>query len=222
MVLERFQEIIVLHRGLTCQDEDASLEEQVEKIIFHYSITSRDIDHQLEIATMVEALIELTNKFSSEPIKYVTMQKKSWVFVECEPEIWLIAAYSNDNQIKDIKTAADLMVNVKAVHAFLTRIYKLYVCLNGPIHAFITGPKGSGLKIIDKMKELTKFLRKSKKKIEIMKSELNKYGTINNDKKNKINKTNLTNDFQSIQIKILLTIIILQLQLLQPLFQMKI
>ena len=97
LLLDRLQEILILHRKLDYADEDATLEEQSEKILYFYSsnLDARDIKEQLSIATLSEALIELTNKFSNEPIQTVVMHRKFWTFMECEPGIWIIIAFIN-------------------------------------------------------------------------------------------------------------------------------
>lgn len=80
LLLDRLQEILIFHRKLDYNDEDATLEEQGEKILYFYSTTldARDVKDQLTVATFAEALIELTNKFSKDPVQTVVMHRKFW------------------------------------------------------------------------------------------------------------------------------------------------
>lgn len=44
---------------------------------------------------MLEGLIEFNAKFSRESIDVVVMEKHTWAFFNCEPNIWIIAAVDN-------------------------------------------------------------------------------------------------------------------------------
>lgn len=47
---------------------------------------------------MLEGLIEFSCKFAITPeddVNIVTMEKNTWVFYQCEPEIWIVCGISN-------------------------------------------------------------------------------------------------------------------------------
>lgn len=153
LLIDRIQEVVLLHRGLDNSDEDATNEEQVQKILFYQSASgTMDIQEQLTTATMIESLIELTNKFSKKPIQSVIMHKKSWNFVEVEPSIWLVISVLNDNQAMPVKTGgtpaasqnllstpASQIYTTKGMDSFIRNMYNFYFCFNGSIDGYLTG-----------------------------------------------------------------------------------
>lgn len=182
LLLDRLQEILILHRKLDYADEDATLEEQSEKILYFYSsnLDARDIKEQLSIATLAEALIELTNKFSNESIQTVVMHRKFWTFMECEPGIWIIIAFINNSEaITSAKynpnnITSDQIMTTDVYHSFLQNFYSLYYSMNGSIQSFLVGSHKNGLRIIDSIMALQKKIRKIKKRLSIKESDINK------------------------------------------------
>ncbi len=159
LLVDRIQEVVLLHRGLDNSDEDATNDEQVQKILyFHSSSGSMDTQDQLTTATMIESLIELTNKFSKSAIQSVIMHKKSWNFVEVEPSIWLVLSVLNDNQATPVKAGnatnvavlqggasmpASQMYTAKGMDSFIRGMYSFYFCFHGSIDGYLTGRETS-------------------------------------------------------------------------------
>jgi hypothetical protein len=151
LLVDRVQEVVLLHRGLDNSDEDATNDEQVQKILYFHSATGAvDVQEQLTTATMIESLIELTNKFSKTPIQSVMMHRKSWNFVEVEPSIWLVISVLNDNQAIPAKgvssssqgapsTPVSQIYTVKGMDAFIRSMYNFYFCFHGTIDGYLTG-----------------------------------------------------------------------------------
>lgn len=164
-------------------DEDATLDEQAEKILYFYSTTlsSLDLKEQLSIATLAEALIALTDKFSKDPIQTVVMHKKFWTFLECEPSIWIIVAFSNNSEaILAAKSNAnhltsDQVISADALKSFLTRFYHLYYTMNGSIQSFLdANSQKAGMKIVDDIMLTQRKIRKIRKRIMIKESDIKK------------------------------------------------
>jgi hypothetical protein len=184
LLLDRLQEFIILHRQLDYDDEDATLDEQAEKILYFYSTTlsSLDVKEQLSIATLAEALIALTTKFSREPIQTVVMQKKFWTFMECEPNIWIIVGFLNNSEaVQAAKTnsnhlTSDQIISSDALKYFLQRFYHLYYTMNGSIQSFLNvTPNGrEGMKIIDDIMLTQRKIRKLRKRIFIKEGDIRK------------------------------------------------
>jgi hypothetical protein len=177
LLLDRLQEILILHRHLDFQDEDATLEEQGEKILYFYSSTlnASDIKEQLSIATLAEALIELTKKFSAsnnpEAIQTVVMHRKFWSFLEIENGIWIIISFLNNSEaITSAKynpnnITSDQFISDTAFHNFLSSFYNLYFTMNGTISSSLLGTDGQGMICVTEIMMIQKKIRKLRKKL---------------------------------------------------------
>ena len=88
---------VVLHRTLGCSDESSTDEEQGERILYYYP-EETNLFMQLSRLSLIEGMIEFAGKFSSEPIDFVMMENSIWAFFECEPNIWMVVAVSNENK----------------------------------------------------------------------------------------------------------------------------
>ena len=86
--------LAAFYRPIGCEDEASSDEEQGEKILYFYP-EETELPKRLSRITMLEALIEFTGRFSKEPIDVVIMEKQTWAFVQCEPDLWIVAAIEN-------------------------------------------------------------------------------------------------------------------------------
>jgi len=92
--MDSLTHLIIFHRKLGCIDESATDEEQGEKVLYYYPKTS--LYWQLSRINMLEGLIEFSNKFcKSDDIDIVIMEATTWVFYQCEPEIWIVIGMSN-------------------------------------------------------------------------------------------------------------------------------
>lgn len=92
--MDSLTHLIIFHRRLGCIDESATDEEQGEKVLYYYPKTS--LYWQLSRINMLEGLIEFSSKFSKDiDIDIVIMQNTTWVFYQCEPDIWIVVGMSN-------------------------------------------------------------------------------------------------------------------------------
>jgi hypothetical protein len=200
LLSDRIQDLIVLHRGLDNSDEDASNEEQGQKILYFYSAGGGVVDtvHQLSTVTMIESLLELVNKFSKTPIQSVVMHKKSWNFLEVEPSIWLAVSVLNDHAAAST-TSQPQIYTTKGVDHFLRNLYDLFLCFHGTIDGFLTGTttqllpstatsglassssssssssvtvSGKGWQALLEHQQYVRMIRKAKKKLDVARRDL--------------------------------------------------
>lgn len=122
--------LIVSHVKLTCDDEDATIEEQYEKILYYYPL-STSIKEQLSEVCRLDSLIQFSARFSSEPLQYVLMKNKTWGFVQCEPNVWIYA--STTSVSTNIRRHVDEASLVNAIKAF----YYLYRLYHGSINSYL-------------------------------------------------------------------------------------
>jgi hypothetical protein len=67
---------------------------------------------QLGRINMLEGLIEFSCKFALSPeddVNIVTMEQNTWVFYQCEPEIWIVCGIAN----KPCRISASTGANIK-------------------------------------------------------------------------------------------------------------
>lgn len=168
---DRIQEIIILNRNLDCTDEDATLEEQGEKIMYYYSTSSMELVDQLSMCTLIESLIELANKFSHEAIQSAVMQKKIWSFVQIESNMWFVISILHDASLQALKVNSMQTVTTKGMEFCLQHCYQLFFSLNGAITQQIFGQTTEERQTIqihiEQVQKVTKVIRKLKKKIAI-------------------------------------------------------
>ena len=118
--------LIIIDLFLSCNDESATINEQSEKLLYFYDYynsfnhnnnrnnnnynddnyfddnrerrkkKSLSLSEKLNKINMLEGLINFTSKFSNEVINTVVMNKLTWTFHECETNIWMIVAISNN------------------------------------------------------------------------------------------------------------------------------
>jgi hypothetical protein len=129
----------IVHRGMGCDDESATDEEQAEKILFYYPRLTTVAD-QLSKINMVEGLIDFAAKFSVDSISTVVMQQYTWAFLECEPGVWFVVAM--DSQVHPYDHANDSGLvqgthqpNTHAMEASLRNMYEMYCTTNGSIRS---------------------------------------------------------------------------------------
>ena len=81
---------IVFSRPLGSDDEAASLEEIVEKVLFFHPATA-STNEQLARISICEGLIDFTSKFSpKDPVSVVHMRDHHYTFLQCEPGTWMV------------------------------------------------------------------------------------------------------------------------------------
>jgi hypothetical protein len=157
----------VVHRGMGCDDESATDEEQAEKILFyHPRLTS--LNDQLNKINMIEGLIDFASKFSADPISTVVMQQYTWVFYECEKDVWLVIA--TDSQTHEDTggfLSSTHQPNTYAMEASLRSLYEMYVSMNGSIRDSLAvstvsakGDNNGTTDLITVVKSLRKQIRK--------------------------------------------------------------
>ena len=155
----------IIHRGMGCDDESATDEEQAEKIMFFHP-QSVDLNEQLSKINMVEGLIDFAEKFCVDPISTVVMQQYTWAFLECEKNVWFIIAVDSQVNTLDTSGSASLPIhihqpNTYAMEALVRNMYDMYRTTHGSIQGGLSNiDDGSGLLLIDEVKKLRKRLRK--------------------------------------------------------------
>jgi hypothetical protein len=155
----------IVHRGMGCDDESATDEEQAEKILFYYPRLTT-VGDQLSKINMVEGLIDFAAKFSVDSISTVVMQQYTWAFLECEPGVWFVVAM--DSQVHPYDHANDSGLvqgthqpNTHAMEASLRNMYEMYCTTNGSIRSALESDiTNTSADLIARVKALRKQIRK--------------------------------------------------------------
>lgn len=159
----------IVHRGMGCDDESATDEEQAEKILYYYP-EGTDLNEQLNKINMVEGLIDFATKFSVDSINSVVMQQYTWVFSECEKDIWIILAVdsqlSADNH-SGLELTFDHQPNTYAMESSLRNLYTLYHLTFGSIQWRLTGGATENSSNTSRPIEQVKTLRKKIRKLKL-------------------------------------------------------
>ena len=150
---------VVFHRKLGSVDESSTEDEQKEKILFYFP-SDVSVSGQLSKMSMIEGLIDFTNKFSTESIEYVTMENDTWAFKEVEPEVWIVVAMKNDTRDVQNDLPFRHRPNGRAMVRTLERIYSLYRTFHGGFERTLAGPTGKGWEAIGNVCKLKKRIRK--------------------------------------------------------------
>jgi hypothetical protein len=150
--------LCVFYRPIGCNDEASTDEEQGEKILYYYPEDTA-LSRQLTRLTMVEGLIEFSSRFSSTALETVVMEKQTWAFLQCEPDLWIVGA--TDNQPADATANEDhRRPNGTAFVDTLMKLYRLYCLFRGNILDSIRGVNDLGLERIRLVQEERKIIRK--------------------------------------------------------------
>lgn len=156
----------IVHRGMGCDDESATDEEQAEKILYYYP-EGADLNEQLNKINMVEGLIDFATKFCVDSINTVVMQQYTWVFSECEKDIWIILAV--DSQLTDHPDGLDLTFshqpNSYAMETSVRNFYSSYYLTHGSIQQRLTGGSDDAVGPIENVKSLRKQIRKHRMRL---------------------------------------------------------
>ena len=177
-------ELIVLHRGLGCNDENASDSEQAEKILYYYP--SNNAVDRLKRLNMLEGLLDFTSQFvRNGHIETVLMKRSTIGFLLMEENIWMIATYDNTKAVSDGSDEIDskqgvYTPNPAGLTDIMTRIYRLFTTFHGNISDIIN-KKPTNLNTIEEIKQVRKSIRKLK--LREMQEDQD-YNTIRNDEGN--------------------------------------
>lgn len=177
-------ELIILHRGLGCNDENASDSEQAEKILYYYP-SNNGVD-RLKRLNMLEGLLDFTGQFVRDGcIETVIMKRSTIGFLLMEENIWMIASYDNTKAVSDISDEIDskqgvYTPNPAGLTDIMIRIYRLFTTFHGNISGIID-KKPSYRTTIEEIKHLRKSIRKLKFR-EMQEDQ--DYNTIRNDEGN--------------------------------------
>jgi len=150
---------IIFHRRLGCSDESSTDDEQKERILYFYP-PDISVFAQLSKLSMVEGLIEFTNKFSSETVEYITMADDTWAFLQCEEDTWIVAAVKNDCKLRRNSLLFRHRPNGCALLTCLKHVHRLYVTFHGDLGQFLIGKSGMGWSTIGEVQQLKKRIRK--------------------------------------------------------------
>jgi hypothetical protein len=189
MILERLNDLFILHRGLDPNDEDSTVEEQAEKLLYIFSKSAGDANERVQLTTTVEALIELSKSFIGRPLETTIMNDKTWTFYECEPGIWIVLSMRNDHVVApECGDNLELMSSY-GCRLFLYRLYSLLQCTMGSLQHFLTGPDSSGWNCIQRMITARKNVRKTQMKLGNAQDDLEK---LHGDQLNGIERVGVT------------------------------
>lgn len=151
---------LIFHRRLGCSDESSTDDEQRERVLYFFP-PETSVSAQLSKLSMVEGLIEFTNKFSQEPLEYITMTEDTWAFLQCEQDTWFAVAVKNDSKPKrPIMLPFRHRPNGPALLKTLQQIYQLYATFHGSLAQSLEGKSGSGWGAIEEVQRLKKRIRK--------------------------------------------------------------
>ena len=147
--------LLLFHRELGSDDEDATLEERSERLLFFYksshSISALDANTQrresatvdflgeeeLAVLHMLESLIEFSAKFCCEKIDSVLSRKEFWTIHECEKNIFICASVS----LFDINGHKERKISRRKISLYMKEIYKDFVIENGRMSSILCGDR---------------------------------------------------------------------------------
>ena len=151
--------LLFFHRELGNNDEDATLEERSERLLFFYTsipatqATTSSIheegkisashnasdEKELAVLHMLESLVEFSAKFCFEKVDNVLTGKEFWTFYECEKNIFICASVSLFNG--DGKT--ENKISRKKIRLYMKEIYDDFVFENGRMDSILCGKKSN-------------------------------------------------------------------------------
>lgn len=80
MVANNIGNIIIFDRSLSCNDESADDDECGEKVLYYYPVED-SLRDKLAKMTLVESLIDFSNKFSHDKIETVVTKRNMYSFL---------------------------------------------------------------------------------------------------------------------------------------------
>ncbi|RYY88730.1 DUF1712 domain-containing protein [archaeon] len=151
------QHFIVLHRSLASEDEAASNEEVMEKVLYFHNASpelhSRPTKAEDSLLTLVEGLIEFTQKLTKSAVKTVVMDKTIWAFLEIEPHIFYAASFVIQNTLS-------IPICQENCYAYLKQCYQMYYTIQGSINADFEGSDQEGIVSFQSLQALRRTIRK--------------------------------------------------------------
>lgn len=165
-MLDRLQDLFIVHRGLDPNDEDSTADEQAEKLLYFYSRTAGDTNDKVQIMTAVEAMIELAKTFSSQPLESVMLERKMWSFFECEPNVWIVASMGNDYTTAAERPETFEVISADTFRNALKSLYGQIYTLFGPLHRYLTDEDDTGWQCLMDVIKSRKLCRKTKYKLD--------------------------------------------------------
>eukprot|EP01031_Cornospumella_fuschlensis_P025573 gene25573-30878_t len=151
------QHFIVLHRSLASEDEAASIEEVMEKVLYFHNgspdLLNGPTKAEDSLLTLVEALIEFSQKLSKSAVRTVVMDKALWAFLEIESNIFFAASFL-------LKNPLSMPVCQENCFSYLKQCYEMYYTIQGSVNADFEGPDGAGLVSFQALQALRRKIRK--------------------------------------------------------------
>ena len=155
--------LLLFHRELGSDDEDATFEERSERLLFFYksshSISALDAnstsaldantqrqesatvdflgEEELAVLHMLESLIEFSAKFCCEKVDSVLTRKEFWTIHECEKNIFICASVS----LFDINDHKERKISRRKISLYMKEIYKDFVIENGRMSFILCGDR---------------------------------------------------------------------------------
>lgn len=80
---------VLLHRGLMCTDETGTEAELLEHVLWYYP-ASDDNRRRLQRLSVAESLMAFSLSFAGSRVDSVLMRSSRYVFLEVEPEVWMV------------------------------------------------------------------------------------------------------------------------------------
>ena len=119
-------QVVIFHRDLGCSDESSTDEEQGERILYFFP-RETSLFMQLSRLSMIEGLIGFAEKFSEEPIDVVVMENSTWAFYQCEHNVWIVLAVSNENNLRESMSNIKLRPSGPALQECLVVLSIFYI-----------------------------------------------------------------------------------------------
>ena len=197
--------VLILSRRLGSDDESATLIEQNERLLMYIdqdtiynnnndknNLNINDDDDnnddnellsRLNKLSLVESLIDFSDKFSSEPIDVVILDNKTMAYLKAEPDLWIVITASNAKNNNDTKnkignntnntnnttttttTTNNNNTNGSGLIDLLKLMYRSFTTFYGNINKLLGGSKGRGWETIKKVQEIRKCIRKLERDI---------------------------------------------------------
>lgn len=174
MILDRLCDLFILHRGLDPNDEDSTVEEQAEKLLYIFSKDAGDVNERVQLITTVEALMELSKSFMGKSLETTMMNDKLWSFYECEPGVWMVLSMRNDHCIAPETGDSLELMSSYGCRLFLQRLYALLFSIIGSLQSYLAGRDGEGWTCILEMISARKLVRKTQMKLDNARNDLEK------------------------------------------------
>jgi len=86
------ESFFIFHRSLGSDDEEATVSERTEKLLFYSSSTGDDLEVQLERVSLCEAFVDFCRSFeAADSCEAIFLHDVQYALLECEPDLWAVA-----------------------------------------------------------------------------------------------------------------------------------